>query len=64
MDYSRKIQAKQVTGVGRHEISRGIEEYGNSRGQFKTKWNFQRSVHEKVMWNDLAVIKKMFSCLV
>ena len=58
------IQPKQVTVVGRHRISKGIEERGNSRGQLKTKWNFQRSVHEKVMWNDLAVIRKIFCCLV
>ena len=59
-----KIQAKQVTGVGRHGIFKGILERGNSKDQLKKKWNFHRNVHQKLMWNDWAVIRKMFGCLV
>ena len=56
MDYSRKNPSQ--TGDRGEETwnFQGIEEHGNSRGQLKKKWNFHRSVHKKVMWNDYAVI--------
>ena len=56
MGYSRKNPSQ--TGDRGEETwnFQGIEEHGNSRGQLKKKWNFHRSVHKKVMWNDYAVI--------
>ena len=62
--FQKKSKPNRWQGWGRHGISEDIEEHGNSRGQLKQKWNFHRSVHEKVMWNDQAVIRKMFGCLV
>ena len=62
--FQKKSKPSRWQEWGRHGISKGIEEHGNSRGQLKKKWNFQRSVHEKVIWNDWAVIRKMFGCLV
>ena len=46
--FHKKSKPNRWQGCGRHEISKGTEENGNSRGQL-AKWNFNRSVHEKIM---------------
>ena len=50
MDYSRKNPNRRREGVEVKEFPRGTEEraLGNSRGQFKKKWNFW-GVQEKIM---------------
>ena len=45
--FQKKSKSNWWHGWGRHGVSKGIEEHGNSRGQLKKKWNFHRSVHKK-----------------
>ena len=49
--FQKNSKPNRWQGWKRHGISKGIEKPGNSRGQLKKKWNFHRSVHEKLMWN-------------
>ena len=62
--FQKKSKPNRWQGWRRHGISKGIEERGNSRGQLKKNLNFHRSVYKKLIWNDSAVIRKMFDCLV
>ena len=46
-----KIQSKQVAGVGEIWNFQGYCRMRKFQGSIKKKWNFHRSVHEKLMWN-------------
>ena len=50
--FQKKSKPNRWHGWGRNRISKGIEKRGKSRCQLKKKWNFHRSVHKKLMWND------------